>query len=280
MGEAPLPADVDPQARLDRLRASFRRQAGVLVAYSGGVDSALLAKVAADVLGPRALAVVVDSESYARRELEGALAFAREAGFAVEVVRHSELADPEYAANPTNRCYFCRKGMAEVLRAEADRRGLTAIAVGTNVDDLSEWRPGLAALREAGAWSPLLEVEATKEDVRAMARLLGLSVAEKPSMACLSSRVPHGEAITIEKLRRIEAAEETVRGHGFRQVRVRSVGDLARIEVEAGQVQRLVALLDDIAPRLRELGYARVEADLAGYRSGSLTLKVRAGAPG
>lgn len=269
---------MDPAGQLSELTAAFRRQGTVLVAYSGGVDSALLAKVAHDALGAGSLAVVVDSESYAASELAHALAFAHETGFPVEVVRHSELADANYAANPENRCYFCRKGMSEVLAAHATRRGLSRIVVGTNLDDLSEWRPGLAALREAGAWSPLVEVGASKADVRAMATLLGLSVADKPSMACLSSRIPHGEAITETKLRRIERAEEIVRGAGFRQVRVRSLGDLARIEVGPEELERLPQLLDGLRPRILALGYSTVEMDAAGYAPGKLTLRVRSGA--
>lgn len=250
------------------LRAAFAAKGSVLVAFSGGVDSAVLAKVAADVLGPRALAVIVDSESYARSEREAAEAFARDMGLAYDVARASELSDPGYAANPVDRCAFCRRGLADVLFPLARARGLAHVAAGTNADDVAAKRHGDAALAAAGVWQPYVELGWTKADVRAAARALGLPVAEKPSMACLSSRIPTGEPITEAKLRRVEAAEAWVAARGFRQVRVRSSGDEARVEVFPDEVPRLRGMEADVRAALVALGFARVEVDPRGYGGG------------
>lgn len=262
----------DPAALHAQLTEAFRAKGRVAVAFSGGVDSAVLAKLGADVLGPHSLAVIVDSESYAREEREAAEGFARAMGVPHEVVWHSELADPEYAANPVNRCYFCRKGLGEVMLDIAQARGFDAVAVGTNQDDLSDWRPGTQAIREKGLWQPFVELAMTKEEVRAVAKLMALPVWDKPSMACLSSRIPYGEPVTLGKLTRIGQAESLLRARGFRQVRVRTLeeGRLARIEVLPDEIARLASILGDITPAFRLLGYERVEADPRGYRTGAL----------
>lgn len=252
-----------------RLVEAFRAKGRVAVAFSGGVDSAVLAKINADLGG---LAVIVDSESYAREEKEAAVGFANAMGVPHEVVWHSELADAEYAANPVNRCYFCRKGLGEVMLEIATARGFDAVAVGTNQDDLSDWRPGTQAIQEKGLWQPFVELAITKEEVRAIAKHLALPVWDKPSMACLSSRIPYGEPVTLGKLTRIGQAESLLRARGFRQVRVRTLEDgaLARIEVEPNELARLREALADIAPAFRLLGYQRVEVDEKGYRTGAL----------
>ena len=266
----------DPADALARLMEAFRAKGSVLVAFSGGVDSAVLAKVGADALGARSLALVVDSESYAREEREAAVAFARELGIPHEVVFHSELADPRYAANPVDRCYFCRQGMSDVLLGVAAERGFAAVAVGTNADDAKDWRPGDRALAERGTWQPFVEMGLSKADVRALARLLGLPVADKPSMACLSSRIPYGEPVTMEKLTRIGRAESWLRARGFRQVRVRThAATIARVEVLPDEVARLAAMLPEVEAALREMGYERVEADPRGYRTGSMNEGLR-----
>lgn len=253
---------------LTPLRAAFAAKGSVLVAFSGGVDSAVLAKVASDVLGPRALAVIVDSESYARSERAAAEAFARDLGIAYKVAEASELADPGYAANPPDRCAFCRRGLADTLLPLARVLGLAHVAAGTNTDDVAQKRYGDAALAAAGVWQPYVELGWTKADVRAAARALGLAVADKPSMACLSSRIPTGEAITAAKLRRVEAAEAWIAARGFRQVRVRSTGDAARVEVLPEEVPRLKALETDLRSALLALGFVTVEVDPHGYGGG------------
>lgn len=254
------------------LRDAFRAKQSVLVAFSGGVDSAVLAKLGADVLGPaHSLALIVDSESYAREEKDAAVAFASALGVPHEVVFHSELADPNYVANPIDRCYFCRKGLSDITLRIAGERGYRAVAVGTNADDLSDWRPGMRAIQENGLWQPFLELDMSKADVRALAKHMDLPVWDKPSMACLSSRIPYGEAITLEKLTRVGHAESYLRERGFRQVRVRTFeGRQARIEVLPDEIERLETMLPEVRTRFEVLGYADVVIDAKGYRMGAL----------
>lgn len=256
--------------QLAALRAAFAARGAAVVGFSGGVDSALLAKVAHEALGPRALAVTVDSESFARRELEDCRAFAQELGLRWEVVQAQELRNPLYVANTTQRCFFCREEMSAVLRRVADREGIPTLAMGVNVDDLQEFRPGHQAMQRAGVWFPLVEAGATKADIRRMARELGLGVAEKPAMACLSSRIQYGQPVTVETLRRVEAAEDWVRARGFAQVRVRVHGADARVEVLLADVPRLQSLQAELAAALRGLGFREVAVDPQGYRAGSM----------
>jgi uncharacterized protein len=241
----------------------------VLIAYSGGVDSALVAKLAQEALGGAALAVIADTETLPRRELAAAKATAAEIGIELLVVRASELANPAYAANPANRCYFCREGLAGLLLPIARERAIPAIADGVHRSDLGDIRPGIRAMDEAGFWHPLLEAGLGKEDVRRLARDAGLSCWDKPSNACLSSRIAPGEAITEEALRRVEAAESFLQDMGFRQVRVRHRAGGARVEVGREELDRLFA--DDtrrrVAERLRELAFTEVVLDPDGYGS-------------
>ncbi|TLZ84353.1 MAG: ATP-dependent sacrificial sulfur transferase LarE [Methanobacteriota archaeon] len=252
--------------------AAMRGRGRVLVAFSGGVDSGLVARVAHDALGDDALAVLADAESLARWELAEAVSEAAEIGIRLETVRVSELANPQYVANPTNRCYFCRQELGAALKPLAAELGFHAIADGVNVSDLGDHRPGIQAMNEAGFWHPLVEFGFTKSDVRGLARVLHLSFFDKPSNACLSSRIAYGEVITVEKLQRVEAAEEAIRALGFRVVRVRSHDGVARIEVPRADIPRIVdpEIAEKVAVALREAGFLHVTIDLLGYRTGSM----------
>jgi len=244
----------------------------VLVAFSGGVDSGLVARVAYDALGGDALAVIADSESVSRREFHEAILEAEEIGIPLRVTRLSELANPSYVTNPTDRCYFCRMQLGDVLRPLAKELGFATIADGVNQSDLGDYRPGIRAMDEAGFWHPLVEFRLAKEDVRSLARHLGLSFADKPSNACLSSRIAYGERITIDRLRRVEAAEEAIRGLGFRVVRVRDHGAYARIEIPAADLPRMSSPETErqALSAVREAGFKQVTVDPRGYRSGSM----------
>jgi pyridinium-3,5-biscarboxylic acid mononucleotide sulfurtransferase len=258
--------------KMERMRRALARTGGLLVAFSGGVDSAVLAALARKALGDRSVAVTVDSQTYTAAELREARRLARRIGIRHIVVKHDELAEEAFCRNPPDRCYLCRRGLAGKLRALGDELGIASIADGANFSDTYEHRPGIRAATESGVMHPLMENRVTKEEVRRMARALKLPVADRPSSACLSSRIPYGERITEDKLRRIELAERYIRGLGFEQVRVRHHGTMARIEVEPEAVPRLArkGTMGKVAARLRRLGFTYVTADLEGYRSGSL----------
>jgi len=259
--------DAHLRSAYERMRDAAAAKGRVIVAYSGGVDSGLVARTVHDAIGDRALAILADTESFSRRELVEARAEAEEIGIPLRVVGMSELTSEDYRRNPANRCYFCREGLADELVPIARREGFAAIADGVNVSDLGDVRPGIRAMDEAGFWHPLVEAGLSKADVRALARGLGLSFWDKPSNACLSSRVPHGTPITVELLRRVETAEEVLRGRGFRQVRVRHEQETARIEVPPEDIPRLRTVELEVAAALRAIGYRSVVIDPAGYRS-------------
>ncbi|TLZ72701.1 MAG: ATP-dependent sacrificial sulfur transferase LarE [Methanobacteriota archaeon] len=259
--------DAHLRSAYERMRDAAAAKGRVIVAYSGGVDSGLVARTVHDAIGGRALAILADTESFSRRELVEAREEAEEIGIPLRVVGMSELTSEDYRRNPANRCYFCREGLADELVPIARREGFAAIADGVNVSDLGDVRPGIRAMDEAGFWHPLVEAGLSKADVRALARGLGLSFWDKPSNACLSSRVPHGTPITVELLRRVETAEEVLRGRGFRQVRVRHEQETARIEVPPEDIPRLRTMELEVAAALRAIGYRSVVIDPAGYRS-------------
>jgi uncharacterized protein len=260
------------QQRLELLRAELARLGSVVVAYSGGVDSSLLLRVAHEVLGERAHGVIGRSDSYAARELELALEQAAGFGARVEIVTTGELADPRFRSNPTDRCYHCKTELYRRLDEAARRLGAAAVLDGTIADDLSDWRPGRRAAGERGVRSPLAELGFTKRDVRAAAAHLGLASHDKPASPCLASRIPYGTEITREILGQVERGEELLRSLGFRQLRVRHHGESARIEVAREELPRLLepGLRERAVAGLKALGYRYVTVDLEGFRSGSL----------
>lgn len=249
----------------------------VLVAFSGGVDSTFLLKVAHDVLGDKAVGVTATSESYPTQELEEAKRLAAFIGVRHVVIETEELLDPRYTENPTNRCYYCKTELFRRLSPLAEALGLRSIVDGANIDDLNDHRPGRWAAQEYRVRSPLVEAGFGKEEIRLLSQRLGLPTWEKPASPCLSSRFPYGVEITPEQLRMVEAAEAFLRSLGFHQVRVRHHERLARIEVPREELPRLVTsgLAEKIAFHLKALGYLYVTVDLEGYRSGSLNAALR-----
>lgn len=258
--------------KLERLRELVRSYESCLIAYSGGVDSMLLARVAADELGDKALAVIADSPSLPRRELDEAVAVATRLGIPVRVVATAEFSNPEYLANPVNRCYFCKHELFAHLVPLARVEGYRVIVYGENASDVGDYRPGAQAAAEFAVRAPLKELGLTKTEVRELSAILGLPTADKPQMACLSSRIPHGEAVDPRKLAMIEQAENFLRDCGFYDVRVRhhelSSGHLARIEVGPRELVRLLGdgLAERTAEALLAVGYRHVTVDLLGYR--------------
>jgi len=264
-------------ARAGRLHDILRGCQSVLVAFSGGVDSAYLAIAARQALGARALAVTADSPSYPDSHRQLALSIARDFALAHEVIHTAELDRPEYRANPANRCYFCKDELYARLQAVARERGLAVVVDGNNADDRGDYRPGRQAAREHGVRSPLDEADLTKDDIRALARAAGLHSWNEPASACLSSRIPYGLEVTDAALRQIEQAEQVLRGLGFRIFRVRHHDTVARLEIAKAEMPR--ALDPDVNARLvaalKALGYQYVSLDLQGYRLGSLNEALR-----
>ena len=275
--------------KYERLRGLLRSYGSCLVAYSGGVDSVFLAYVAHEVLGDKALAAIADSPSLPRREFEQALALARQFQFQVRVLRTREFENASYLANPDNRCYFCKHELFTELAPLAKAEGLAVIAYGENASDIGDYRPGAQAAAQFQVRAPLKEAGLTKADIRALSAEFGLPTADKPQMACLSSRVPYGEAVTPEKLKMIEDAENILRDLGFYDVRVRhhelrkhgspssldhqpsTVLYLARIEVGPAEMRKFLenGTSTKAAEALKRIGYAHVTLDLQGYRRGS-----------
>jgi len=263
-------------SKLEQLRELIRSYGSCLVAYSGGVDSVFLAHVAREALGDKLLAVIADSPSLPRRELEEALSIARRFQIPARVVKTAEFENPNYVANPNNRCYFCKHELFEELTPIAVAGGFAVIAYGENASDVGDFRPGAQAAAKFQVRAPLKEVGLTKQEIRELSARLGLPTADKPQMACLSSRIPWGEPVTEEKLKMIEQAENFIRDLGFHDVRVRhhelKNGHLARVEVGIAELPKLLAGENflRVGEALKKMGYAHVTLDLHGYRPGSL----------
>jgi uncharacterized protein len=260
------------EEKWDRLLSLLREMRLAVIAFSGGVDSSLLLKAAAEVMGPHLIAVTAVSETYPPGELAHAREFTRTLGVRHHILHTEELNSEEFAQNSPDRCYFCKKELFEKLKHIADREGISFILDGSNTDDLKDRRPGRRAAVEFSVRSPLVEAGLMKAEIRELARARNLPAWDKPSLACLSSRIPYGTRITPETLKTVQAAEDVLQGLGFRQVRVRHHGDTARIEVERKDFEKLITgdAVNRITRSLKELGYIYVCLDLEGYRTGSM----------
>jgi uncharacterized protein len=259
-----------PQEKYELLKSRLAEMGSALVAYSGGVDSTLLAFTATLVLGDRCICALAVSDTYPESEAVHARAVAADLGLSVLELETNELVDPAFRANGPDRCYHCKSELFSLLRTVADSRGLVWVADGSNVDDLGDHRPGRQAAAEFNVVSPLIDSGLTKQDIRSLARDLGLPNWDRPSMACLASRFPYGDAIDEDRLALVSRAEDALRALGLRQFRVRAHGPVARLEVGESEQDAAWAMRDRVAAALRDAGFAYVAQDLDGYRSGSL----------
>lgn len=264
--------------KLDKLKANIRKMGSLAVAFSGGVDSTFLIKVAYDVLGDKVIAVTARSSTYPEREFKEAVNYINELGAKHIVIISEELDIEGFAANPVDRCYHCKKELFTKILDVAQENNIEFVADGSNVDDLGDYRPGMIAVKELKVVSPLKEVGMTKEDIRILSKEMDLPTWDKPAFACLSSRFPYGQQITREKLDMVDKAEQFLMDLGFRQVRVRHHGDIARIEVNTNERKKFFSeeLMDQVYKKFKEIGFNYTSLDLKGYRTGSMneTLKV------
>lgn len=263
-----LPITMDKLAKLKQL---IKTKKSVIVAFSGGLDSTVIAKICYDVLKEKAIAITLTSETYTKEELRNAKKSAKEIGIRHLIIKSNELKNKNFIANPENRCYYCKSELAKELRKIAEKEGIETIVDGVNYSDLKEHRPGIIACNEFGFFHPFVELKITKDEVREIAKELNLDY-EKPSLACLSSRLPYGEKITKEKLVKIGKAEEFLRKLGFKQIRVRYHKNIARIEVFENEIEKFFDsdLRKKVVKKLKSLGFVYVVVDLQGYRSGSM----------
>ncbi len=269
---AVVPEISETQMKLQALEAQLRGLGSVMVAYSGGVDSAYLAATAHRVLGDRMLAVLADSPSLARRDMEQALAFAQSIGMPVRVIQTDELDKPEYQRNDADRCFHCKTELFDGMQALGAKLGYSNIAYGMNADDTRDFRPGQRAAREHDVLAPLADAGLSKLEVRALAKEAGYTLWDRPTAPCLSSRVEYGRTVTREVLAQVEQAEDSMRRLGFREFRVRHHGELARVEIARAEMPKALSMemLDAITAALRSAGFQYITLDCAGFRSGSL----------
>jgi pyridinium-3,5-biscarboxylic acid mononucleotide sulfurtransferase len=267
-------AHKETQVKLQALEVRLHALGNVMVAYSGGVDSAFLAATAHRVLGDRMLAVLADSPSLARRDMEQARSFAQSIAMPLRVIETKELERPEYQRNDANRCFHCKTELFESMKALGAELGFTAIAYGMNADDKRDFRPGQRAAEQHEVLAPLAEAGLTKEDIRTLARAAGYVLWDRPAAPCLSSRVEYGRAVTREVLEQVERSEESLRRLGFREFRVRHHGELARVEIARGELAQALTMemLDAITAELRMVGFKYVTLDTTGFRSGSMNV--------
>ena len=261
------------EEKTEKIKSLIREMDSTLVAFSGGVDSTLVLALAHEVMGERTLAVTAQSASVPNREMQASRQLAKEIGARHLVVRTEEMSNPEYRANPTNRCYHCKTELYSNLKRVAEKNDISTILNGINLDDLGDYRPGIDSAREQGVRSPLVEAEFSKQDVRDLSRAIGLSIWNKPAMACLSSRIPYGQPVTAEKLSRVEQAEDLLLSFGFKQVRVRHLGTKACIELDQNEIPRYQSdesIQRSVQEKLMALGFSCVVLDPEGYRMGSL----------
>jgi uncharacterized protein len=258
--------------KYERLSSAIKSKGKIVIAYSGGVDSALLAKLAHLKLGNEAFAVLVDSETVPKFELSSAKELAEDIGISFDTIYIEQLADNRFVENDEKRCYYCRSSMARSLIEFAKDHQVDTIAAGAQASDLDDYRPGIQAFNESGIWHPFIEFDFSKKDIRNLAKHLGLPTHNKPAMACLSSRIQYGQKITVSELQMVASAEDYLRELGFSQYRARTHGTLLRIEVPSDEIELLLKSRDQILKKMKEIGYKFVTLDLEGFRSGSMNL--------